>query len=210
MRPLALLCAVLLAAAAAGAPHADDLARPKRLTLNPPSSALLPPPPSPPRKPSKPGSGDDEQGTALSITFVCVLLLGGVLLRQFMEKRKLPAITETGACMLLGALVNGAFWSFARLVRGRADSRLSISMSDDMHDIIYFGLLPPIIFEAGFTMRKRSFFANFSTILLYAVVGTLLSIIVTGFITYALAVGGIVTQSFTFSEVLRASSLLAA
>jgi len=143
----------------------------------------------------------DDEGTAVSITVVCVLLLGGVLLRQYMEERRLPALTETGACMLLGALFNGAFWAFSRLIHGESDSRLSISMSDDMHDIIYYGLLPPIIFEAGFTMRKRSFFANFGTILLYAVVGTLFSIIVTGGITYALAVGGVVSQSFSFSEV---------
>lgn len=160
-----------------------------------------PPPSWPPSKPARPGRHVDDEGTAVSITVVCVLLLGGVLLRQYMEERRLPALTETGACMLLGALFNGAFWAFSRLIHGESDSRLSISMSDDMHDIIYYGLLPPIIFEAGFTMRKRSFFANFGTILLYAVVGTLFSIIVTGGFTYALAVGGVVSQNFSFSEV---------
>lgn len=84
---------------------------------------------------------------------------------------------------------------------------MSISMSNHMHDIIYFGLLPPIIFEAGFVMRKRSFFANFGTILLYSVVGTLLSVLCTGGLTYALSVSGAI-QGLTFSESLLFASLI--
>ena len=29
-----------------------------------------------------------------------------------------------------------------------------------LHDLIYYALLPPIIYEAGFSMRKRGFFDN--------------------------------------------------
>ena len=109
------------------------------------------------------------------------LLLGGLLLRHYMEQREWTRVTETGACMFLGAAFNVAFWTFSRLKSGGSENwRFSISMSENMHDVIYFGLLPPIIFEAGFVMRKRSFFANFGTILLYAVVGTLISILCTG------------------------------
>ena len=34
-------------------------------------------------------------------------------------------------------------------------------------------LLPPIIFEAGYTLRRKNFFRNLGTITAYAVVGTL-------------------------------------
>ena len=33
-------------------------------------------------------------------------------------------------------------------------------------------LLPPIIFEAGLSLSRHHFFANFATIMLFAVVGT--------------------------------------
>ena len=53
--------------------------------------------------------------------------------------------------------------------------------------MLYYALLPPIIYEAGFSMRKRGFFANFVPILLLSVLGTLISILSTGFILYGLA-----------------------
>ena len=48
-------------------------------------------------------------------------------------------------------------------------------MFDD--DMFYFLLLPPIIFEAGFSLQKRAFFNNLGTIMLFAIGGTLLTVI---------------------------------
>ena len=50
----------------------------------------------------------------------------------------------------------------------------------------FYGLLPPIVFAAGVTLKKRSFFANIGTVLLFAVVGTAVSTLVFGLATYAL------------------------
>jgi len=36
-------------------------------------------------------------------------------------------------------------------------------------------LLPPIIFNAGFSAKKKSFFRNFTTLTLFGVVGTWLT-----------------------------------
>ena len=109
----------------------------------------------------------------------------------------MQAITETGGCILVGAAFNGLAWLFkagachdgARHASARpplagahtprharanlpppGDScTLNVTRIPSLHDVIYYGLLPPIIFEAGFTMRKHGFFENFGTILLYAV-----------------------------------------
>lgn len=43
-------------------------------------------------------------------------------------------------------------------------------------DLFFLYLLPPIALEAGFFLPNRAFFHNFSTILTYAVVGTLWNI----------------------------------
>ena len=50
--------------------------------------------------------------------------------------------------------------------------------------LFLYVLLPPIIFEAGFSLSRRHFFNNLGTILLFAVAGTLLSTFVIGQVLY--------------------------
>ncbi|XP_072997874.1 sodium/hydrogen exchanger 1-like isoform X3 [Typha latifolia] len=45
-------------------------------------------------------------------------------------------------------------------------------------ELFFIYLLPPIIFNAGFQVKKKQFFRNFSTILLFGVCGTILSFFV--------------------------------
>ncbi|XP_058761346.1 sodium/hydrogen exchanger 1-like [Vicia villosa] len=42
-------------------------------------------------------------------------------------------------------------------------------------DLFFLYLLPPIIFNAGFQVKKKQFFKNFTTILLFGVLGTVIS-----------------------------------
>lgn len=48
--------------------------------------------------------------------------------------------------------------------------------------IFFFVLLPPVILESAYSLHDRTFFNNLGTILLYAVIGTLLNIFIIGFI----------------------------
>ena len=52
-------------------------------------------------------------------------------------------------------------------------------------------MLPPIIFEAGFSLSKRTFFRNFGSILLFAVLGTLATTFVIGQSIYAAGGAGL-------------------
>ncbi|CAD6187510.1 unnamed protein product [Caenorhabditis auriculariae] len=47
-------------------------------------------------------------------------------------------------------------------------------------DLFFFYLLPPIVLEAGYFMPSHEFLANVWTILLYAVLGTLMNIVMIG------------------------------
>jgi hypothetical protein len=50
--------------------------------------------------------------------------------------------------------------------------------------------VPPVIFEAGFSLQKRPFFANLATIVLFAVPGTLLTMLAIGLPLYAIGSAG--------------------
>lgn len=56
------------------------------------------------------------------------------------------------------------------LSKGRSSHLLVFS-----EDLFFIYLLPPIIFNAGFQVKKKQFFRNFITIMLFGAVGTLVS-----------------------------------
>ena len=51
-------------------------------------------------------------------------------------------------------------------------------------------LLPPIIFESAYYVNLKSFYKNFGTILLYAVIGTIISIFFISYALYELSISG--------------------
>ena len=51
-------------------------------------------------------------------------------------------------------------------------------------EFFFFVLLPPIVFEAGFSLKRKHFFHNVCTILMYAVIGTMISSLVIAYGLY--------------------------
>ncbi|CAI5522736.1 unnamed protein product [Closterium sp. Naga37s-1] len=98
--------------------------------------------------------------------------------------------------------------SSAALVLGMVFGVLSLVLEDDLAftfspEIFFYGLLPIIIFNAGYALKKKDFFRNFWTITLFAVVGTIISTLVYGLATYSLVRAGIVTHMTSDSPLLE-------
>ncbi|KGL86935.1 Sodium/hydrogen exchanger 9 [Charadrius vociferus] len=81
---------------------------------------------------------------------------------------------------------------------------------------IFFNiLLPPIIFHAGYSLKKRHFFRNLGSILTYAFLGTAVSCIVIGLIMYGFVkamvhIGQLEEWEFHFTDCLFFGSLMSA
>uniref|UniRef100_K3WWX9 Sodium/hydrogen exchanger n=1 Tax=Globisporangium ultimum (strain ATCC 200006 / CBS 805.95 / DAOM BR144) TaxID=431595 RepID=K3WWX9_GLOUD len=74
--------------------------------------------------------------------------------------------------------------------------------------ILFFGLLPPIILEGGFSTQHRGFFANFWDVFLLGVVGTVGASVVTGALLYWLGRTSLLAIAFTPSEAMLYGALI--
>nr|NP_001291231.1 uncharacterized protein LOC105124949 [Populus euphratica]ACU01854.1 Na+/H+ exchanger 3 [Populus euphratica] len=89
------------------------------------------------------------------------------------------------ACIVIGHLLEETRWMnesitaliigvgtgiVILLISGGKSSRLLVFSED----LFFIYLLPPIIFNAGFQVKKKQFFRNFMTIILFGAVGTLI------------------------------------
>mmetsp|Transcript_28839 Transcript_28839/g.35434 ORF Transcript_28839/g.35434 Transcript_28839/m.35434 type:complete len:538 (-) Transcript_28839:1587-3200(-) len=117
------------------------------------------------------------------LLFLCTV--SGYIIRQ----KNFYYLPESGAHMLIGIVAGG----FIRLLSSKSD----LAYIQFNPSVFFFVLLPPIIFEAGYTMKKKRFFENVFSILCYAILGTFISTFVIGFLTYGAAKMGMISIDAT-------------
>ncbi|KAK4266484.1 hypothetical protein QN277_027396 [Acacia crassicarpa] len=97
----------------------------------------------------------------LFVALLCACIIIGHLLEEYRW------INESITALVIG-LCTGIFILFT--TGGKSSHLLVFS-----EDLFFIYLLPPIIFNAGFQVKKKHFFRNFMTIMLFGAVGTLIS-----------------------------------
>ncbi|TMW56573.1 hypothetical protein Poli38472_006583 [Pythium oligandrum] len=86
---------------------------------------------------------------------------------------------------------------------------ISASLMEFDPNMFFVGLLPPIIFNSGYTMKRRYFFENITPILTYSILGTTIMSVVTGILVYAVGQFGWSTK-MSLAESLTFGSLISA
>ena len=77
-------------------------------------------------------------------------------------------------------------------------------------NLFFIYMLPPIVMDAGYNMPNRLFFDNFSSILLYAVIGTVWNALTIGLALYWCGKFGIFGVDLPLLDTLLFSSIVSA
>ncbi|KAI9332229.1 Sodium/hydrogen exchanger family-domain-containing protein [Obelidium mucronatum] len=110
---------------------------------------------------------ESEHALFIRALLMLSLILISMNINGFLHKIKFHYLSETAVTILLGLVVAMA-WTTISYDATNADIQLD-------SDFFYMVLLPPIIFEGGYTLQRVSFFSNILTILSLAFAGALYS-----------------------------------
>ncbi|KAL6607837.1 hypothetical protein ACP70R_040900 [Stipagrostis hirtigluma subsp. patula] len=114
------------------------------------------------------GLSVSDYDSIVSINIFIALLCGCIVIGHLLEGNKW--VNESITALVLGLITGGVIL----LVTNGTNSRILVFSED----LFFIYLLPPIIFNAGFQVKKKQFFRNFMTITLFGAVGTLISFVI--------------------------------
>lgn len=103
--------------------------------------------------------------TVIAVTVFITLLCTCIVIGHLLEENRWA--NESITALLLG-LATGLV--VLLITKGQSSRLLVFS-----EDLFFIYLLPPIIFNAGFQVKKKQFFKNFSIILMFGICGTIIS-----------------------------------
>uniref|UniRef100_A0A3Q2CQ13 Sodium/hydrogen exchanger n=1 Tax=Cyprinodon variegatus TaxID=28743 RepID=A0A3Q2CQ13_CYPVA len=152
-------------------------------------------------------------------------LIVGVILRYVVQVPRDASVVSTNcfvnaspATLLVN--VSGKFYEYtlkgeisANEVNDVKDNEMLRKVTFDP-EVFFNILLPPIIFHAGYSLKRRHFFRNMGSILAYAFVGTVISCFVIGLLMYGCVVLmkqlGQMGEDFFFTDCLFFGAIVSA
>ncbi|XP_030975151.1 sodium/hydrogen exchanger 2-like isoform X3 [Quercus lobata] len=106
-----------------------------------------------------------DHSSVVSMNLFVALLCACIVIGHLLEENRWMNESITALAIGLGTGI------VILLTTGGKSSHLLVFSED----LFFIYLLPPIIFNAGFQVKKKQFFRNFMTIMLFGAVGTLIS-----------------------------------
>lgn len=120
---------------------------------------------------------EEEVFASLSILLQILLLGISFIVGHILRRRKFYYMHEASAALTIG-LIAGAI---ANIWNKEEKFRKWLNFREEFFLLF---LLPPIIFESGFSLQVRPFFNNFGAICSFALLGTLISALVVGVLVW--------------------------
>jgi len=163
------------------------------------ASSAPPPAPWPPTTAS-----EREALNEYSALVPTVMMMTCVVVSYLIQRYDVRVIQPSGAALAVGAAAGGVARACAN---ADGDTNARVEVFKFSPQAFFYGLLPIIIYSAGLNLKRRDFFADFFTIMLFAFVGTLIASFVFGLFTYLLVVIGVIERSHLGSNPLLESLL---
>uniref|UniRef100_A0A8C0GB99 Sodium/hydrogen exchanger n=1 Tax=Chelonoidis abingdonii TaxID=106734 RepID=A0A8C0GB99_CHEAB len=154
------------------------------------------------------------QDSVSLLTFILLLTLT-ILTIWLFKHRRVRFLHETGLAMIYGELeLRGR----AAAPRGELPPPVQcfyIFLKVTFDPEVFFNiLLPPIIFHAGYSLKKRHFFRNLGSILAYAFLGTAVSCFIIGNLMYGVVklmkLVGQLSDKFYYTDCLLFGAVISA
>ena len=124
-------------------------------------------------------------------TLLFVIILGLCILSAYLVKTyKFYYFPESACAIVIGLIVGG----LARIIYPSIEELNFLTFKSEL---FFFLILPPIVFEAAYSLNKYHFFNNFWTICLYAIFGTIISTFIIGYSVYFMGILGFINIDVT-------------
>uniref|UniRef100_A0A8C5UCP4 Sodium/hydrogen exchanger n=1 Tax=Malurus cyaneus samueli TaxID=2593467 RepID=A0A8C5UCP4_9PASS len=161
------------------------------------------------------------QDSANLLVFILLLTLT-ILTIWLFKHRRARFLHETGLAMIYGVLVGVVLRYGIHVPSDVNNVTLSCQVQTSPATLlvtfdpeVFFNiLLPPIIFYAGYSLKRRHFFRNLGSILAYAFLGTAISCLVIGSVVYGcvalMKVTGQLGGDFYFTDCLLFGAIVSA
>lgn len=145
---------------------------------------------------------EEELYSSWALLIQTVLLILALWTSYYLQVKQIRSIHETVLSTFAGMFVG--------LIIRLSPGYIIQAMVSFKYSYFFNLLLPPIILNSGYEMKKERFFKNLGAILTFALLGTFISAVVIGILTAILALTGIDSLSLSLLDSMIFGSVLSA